>query len=421
MTGPAGADRMRPVCYVQVEMSTRPAPALEDRSAQAVAERLGQVAAGFEPALRPRVSRLLQAATDAIFQLTDLDLVRHEGDEQGSHSLAVWEELAPVMGETVNSVNTMLESAQQAFPPPEESDDLGDLDAAFGPSAGDSGAGPAAPQTAEEEISGLVAAVGSGLRRDVARLGERLRNPTVVADQWNLVSDLLEFRGRLRAGIGELIFELASRVGESDRRAVVPGYAAELEAGVLLRKAATNLSYLFRGHGRRIAASADDRIGAVLAEALKDLQGFSRTQALPSLRTADKRIFLETRARLRELHRQQPLDAREIKLATENLARFLDSLSVISRRESLRLHDREHLAAAGRDLERAVAARGDPARARALLVEAVAAAQGLYGRDAQLDAYLRGQRHFPVEWLADAEVDGELVRFGRVVAGVESP
>jgi hypothetical protein len=393
----------------------------EDQATQAVAERLRRVAGRFEPALRVRVGGLLAAASEAILQLTDLDLVRHEGDEQGSHALAVWEELAPVMGETVNSVNTMLAVAQEAFPAPAESDDLGDLDDAFGPSAGAAAREPQKTLTTEEELASLVAAVGSGLRRDVARLGERLRNPTVVADQWNLVSDLLEFRGRLRAGIGELIFQIATSVDEATRPEVIPGYAAELLAGVLLRHAATNLAFLFRGHARRIGAASDERIGAALAEALKDLHAFSRTQALPSLRTSDKRIFLETRARLFQLLQQKPFDSREIKQATENLARFLDSLSVISRREALRLHDREHLAAAGRSLEQALAARSDPRKSRTLLAAAVESAAALYGRDAQLDAYLRGQRHFPVRWLADPEVEGELERVGALLGGIEAP
>jgi hypothetical protein len=277
------------------------------------------------------------------------------------------------------------------------------------------------PETPEEEIAGLVAAVSSGLRRDVSRLGERLRNPTVVADPWNLVSDLLEFRGRLRAGIGELIFQIASSVSETDRAAVVPGYAAELESSRLLREASTNLSFLFRGHGKRIAAASDDRTAPALADALKDLHSFARTRALAAFRTADKRIFLEARAQLITLAKATPPSPREIKLAVENLARFLDSLSLISRRESLRLHDRAELAAAGRNLEQAQSSLADPPRARVHLVAAVRSSGRLYGRDLVLDAYLRGQRHFPADWLSDAEVPGELQRFGGLLAQISPP
>jgi hypothetical protein len=394
---------------------------LEDQANLAVEERLRLIASDFDPELRKRVTMLLMAAAEAIFKLADLDLVRHESDaeEHSSHSLAVWEELAPVMADTVNSSNALILTAQTAFPPKAHTDQVDDLDAAFGPTGGD-----AAPvegeQSYEEQIASLVDAVSSGMRRDVTRLGERLRNPTVMADPWNLISDLLEFRGRLRAGIGELIYQVCLMSDENVERAqVVPGYATDLEAAVLLRAASTNLSFLFRGHARRISGSSEDRIGAALADALKDLSSFSRTRALQALRTSDKRIFLETRDTLSRLVKTGG-PAAQMKAAAENMARFLDSLSVISRRENLRLHDRARLAGSGRLLESAQEAlgAGDLLRARLHLVEVVRWTWALYGRDPQVDAYLRAQRHFPVDWLADPEVEGEVERVMGLLAGI---
>ena len=266
----------------------------------------------------------------------------------------------------------------------------------------------------------MVSAVSMGLRRDVARLGERLRNPSVVSDTWNLISDLLEFRGRLRAGIGELIYQLASTVEEVERIKVIPGYASDLAQALLVRNAATNLAFLFRGHARRIAAAPDDRLAAVLAEALRDVHAFSRTRALPALRTADKRIFLETREQLHALSLENPLRPREVRLTAENLARFLDSLSMVSRRENLRLHDRQHLAEARAAVELARQTT-EASSVRAGLVRSVAAASALYGKDAQLDAFLRAQRHFPSEWLADTELPAEVTKLGNLLAAIPAP
>jgi hypothetical protein len=140
------------------------------------------------------------------------------------------------------------------------------------------------------------------------------------------------------------------------------------------------------------------------------------------LRTADKRIFLETRARLVQLSADaQRRGVRAAREVVENLARFFDSLSVISRREILRLHDRAQLAAVGRHIEAARSSLGDPFLARDRLTSAVAAADSLYGRDPQLDAYLRGQRHFPVEWLADGEVAPEVDRLAGLIMGIAQP
>jgi hypothetical protein len=103
------------------------------------------------------------------------------------------------------------------------------------------------------------------------------------------------------------------------------------------------------------------------------------------------------------------------------MARFLDSMSVVSRRENLRLHDRAQLAKVGRHLEAAQFNLGMPEVARSELMDAVHSASRLYGRDVQLDAYLRAQRHFPVEWLHDPEIQLEIERFGSLIAGIPTP
>jgi len=394
----------------------------DDPAGLGVDRRLAEVVQRFDGPLRERVSILLHAAADAIAKLTELnDLVRFAADEeQGGHTLALWEDLAPVVGSTVEFVNEVIAGASAQFPSAAEADEEDDLDAAFGPSA-DAPAAEDEPRTPEEEIASLVAAVCSGMRSDVTRLGDRLRNPTVMSDPWMLIQDLLEFRGRVRAALGELIFQVCTLVMEVDRETVVPGYVSELSNSLLVRQATTNLAFLFRGHARRVAAASEDRIVTVLQDALKDVHAFSRTRALPQLRTSDKRIFLETRATLYRLAKVQPPPALEIRQAVENLARFLDSLSVVSRRESLRLHDRAQLARAGRHLEAAQFNLGTPEVARGELADAVKAAAALYGRDQQLDAYIRSQRHFPGEWLNDPELTVEISRLRTILAAVAAP
>ena len=395
----------------------------EDVAAQEVETRILEITQRFDDALRERVTRLLLSAAESILKLADLDLVRHEADEErGGHTLALWEELAPVMGSTVGQVNEFIAGAQDQFPPPAaEADDVDNLDDAFGPSPGGAQAEEQAPKGQEEEIASLVSAVSSGMRRDVANLGNRLRNPQVMSDPWMLISDLLEFRGRVRAGLGELIYQVCTFVAETDRQDVVPGYLNDLDNGIMVRHATSNLAFLFRGHTKRIGAASDERVLGALQDALKDLHAFSRTRALPALRTSDKRIFLETRANLYRLVKETPPKSREIKNSVENLARFLDSMSVVSRRENLRLHDRAMLAKAGRHLEAAQFNLDTPELARQELIDAVHSAAHLYGRDAQLDAYLRAQRHFPVDWLHDPEISLEIERFATLLSGIAPP
>ena len=395
---------------------------IADQAALAIEQRLVQVVQGFEEPLRGRVTMLLWLASEAIVKLADLDLVRYEADEeQGGHTLALWEELAPVMGTTVQHVNDVIDGVAAQFPAPAERDGKDDLEAAFGPGWGSVPVDGGVEASLEDQIAALAAAVSSGMRRDVTRLGDRLRNPTVMSDPWMLIQDLLEFRGRVRAAIGELIYQVCTFVAEVDREEVVPGYAAEMANSLLVRQATSNLAFLFRGHAKRIAAAPQERILAVLQDALKDVHAFSRTRALHYLRTSDKRIFLESRASLHRLAKATPTPALEIRQGVENLARFLDSMSVVSRRENLRLYDRAQLARAGRHIEHAEVNRTSAETARAELMEALKAASALYGRDPQLDAYLRAQRHFPADWLLDGELALEIARLRGVLAGVAPP
>src|SRR6266852_4443047 len=100
----------------------------DDQAALAVEGRLLEVAQKFDETLRERVTRLLLACAEGIIKLAEMELVRHEADEeQGGHTLALWEELAPVMGETVQHVNDLIANASAQFLPPPEKANLDNL------------------------------------------------------------------------------------------------------------------------------------------------------------------------------------------------------------------------------------------------------------------------------------------------------
>ena len=279
--------------------------------------------------------------------------------------------------------------------------------------SGPNAAGAAASPTEIAQRRGRAGAAGGGgpppgLRGDVAAASaERLRNPAVMADPWHLISDLLEFRGRLRAGIGELIFQVASRVGEDERAQVVPGYQADLDAAVLVRAAATNLSYLFRGHNRRIAAAADDKVHAALQRCAQGSGGLGEDpRARRRCELADKRIFVESQGReARTRFAGQPGRGARDPPGGRGPGPLSRLCSVISRRENLRACTiAPSVAGAGRMIESGwqtrPRARSDWCAARLQLsgssVGAVVVALWLRRDPQRLDspgcAY---QRHFP--------------------------
>src|SRR5438270_5216837 len=130
--------------------SRKPVQPERDDAVRMVERRLRELAERFDAPLRERVTRLLSTASEAILKLADLDLVRHEADEeQGGHTLALWEELAPVMASTVEHVNELIASAGEQFPPPPEKEAVEDLDQAFGPGSADGGEAEQAPRSTE--------------------------------------------------------------------------------------------------------------------------------------------------------------------------------------------------------------------------------------------------------------------------------
>ncbi len=93
----------------------------------------------------------------------------------------------------------------------------------------------------------------------------------------------------------------------------------------------------------------------------------------------------------------------------EELDGLVRSLSAVNQRQVLIINDREVWAACGVRLERAMGLLdSDPANAARLLAEAAAIGQSLYGREANMDAFLRKARKAPLASLTGPELRATL-------------
>jgi hypothetical protein len=114
---------------------------------------------------------------------------------------------------------------------------------------------------------------------------------------------------------------------------------------------------------------------------------FCASAAFTSLRLSDRRTTHSFAKRLEHLHAAPaPAPARDL---AEDLARFVESLAAISRREMLVLHDREAVRACQQQLTAYLA--GDPAAPPASdepFFLALHLARALEGADPELDTYL---------------------------------
>lgn len=384
-----------------------------------LSERLTQVLDAIpDRAFAGRLRKVYLAAASAVARLGDMDLVKYETTSiEGAPDLSLWEEMAPVIRDTVMDVNALLTVIREHFPAHTPGGLADTLKSAI------EEAGPFPPGTLNQrrasEAESALQAVGQQLAQQITQLGERMRSPSVVSDRWNLLTDLQMFRTRFREMIGDLVYLSASAFGELHRRDVVPGFEEELRAAVLVRAAVSDLN---RVVGARLNAVEEATPEDVLWHAQhieRDLDAFGRTQAYRSLRAQDKRAIIEFRHELGKLTVRPAVAKAELLSSFGPFAQFVSSLQRVNNRDLLIAHDREVWAACGVKTEQAEQElRRDPGIAHAIFLEAVHEAQALYGRDLALDVFLRKAKKGLLDELEGDDFRAELDKFRELIASL---
>lgn len=316
-----------------------------------------------------RLRMVCDAGARAIAGMGELDLVQYEGsDTEESADLSMWEQVAPVIGSTISEVNTLTAQIEASFPPGELVMDGRQL-----------------------EVERAVSTAAMELKREVVNFGQRVRDPQVVGDRWNLITELQIFRSRFRDRIGRMVWEAATSLGECKRREVEPGYEAALGTTLVVRSMTADLRRKLHARIHRVGDAGPAEVVEQAQQVERELDAFGRTAAWRSLRAQDKKGILEFRSRLRALIAHgAPLKV-ELLGVLEPFIEFIDGFAEISRRELLVQHDQEALASIGLVLERAMATDAHDDRLAAFK-EALGIAQTLYGRSADFDTFLRAQR-----------------------------
>ncbi len=309
------------------------------------------------------------AAARTISQLGELDLVQYEEpDVDGTADLSMWETVAPIIGSTISEVNTLSAQIEASFPVGERLTDPRHL-----------------------EVETVVQTASMELKAEVMNFGMRVRDPSVVGDRWNLITELQIFRFRFRDRIGKMVWEVANVFGELKRREVEPGYDQALGATLVVRAMTADLRRLMRV---RIHKVGDAQPGDMLAQAqqmAKELNAFGRTAAWRALRAQDKKGILEFRGKVRELIASGAPSKIDLLQLIEPFVEFVDGFGGINQREILVQHDQEVLASVGVALERAMSI-DSPGERLAAFKEAVDSGQALYGRSHDFDTFLRHLR-----------------------------
>ena len=333
-----------------------------------------------------RLRQVCHGAANALARLTDLDLLQYESPVTASSlDLSTWEEMAPVVAGTLSDVNAFIDlvRTQLSTKPTPRGIGLASLveDAVL-------------DDAARARLDEVLRQAATQLFEQVQAFGARVRDPSVVADRWNLLAEVQASRTRIREHIGTVVFDLVAPFADVERAEVVPGHAEEVAGAVG-----------GAGGGGRPAPGPGDRAATKLQQASaedvqwhaqhleQEMDAFGRTAPYRSLRAQDKRRLIEYRHEVRSMA-ALPLPAKaDVMEVCQRVLELVKSLAVVNQRTLLQRHDHEVWARSGVKLEQAETLLASDRRAAAVaLAEAVEIAAGLYGRSEPLDDLLRRAR-----------------------------
>lgn len=327
------------------------------------------IAAEPDPDFGARTRLVSLAAGRAIDAMGELDLIQYEEpDVEGSADLSMWETVAPIIGATIAEVNTLSAQIDASFP-------VGEL----------------LVEERMQQVTSSFQTAAQELKTEVMNFGMRVRDPSVVGDRWNLITELQIFRFRFRDRIGKMVWDAASAFGECKRREVEPGYDQALASTLVVRAMTADLRRLMRVRIHKVSEAAPTEMLAQAQQMEKELNAFGRTAAWRALRAQDKKGILEFRYKLRQMIAAGAPTKLELLELLEPFVEFVDGFGGISQREILVQHDQEVLASVGVVLERAMNTEAVDERLAAFK-EALDFGQSLYGRSPEFDAFLRNAR-----------------------------
>ncbi|HLL56006.1 MAG TPA: hypothetical protein VK447_20765 [Myxococcaceae bacterium] len=364
-------------------------------------------------AFAAKLRKVYFAAAQAITKLSDIDLVKYEtGTVDTAPDLSLWEEMAPVIRDTVMDVNGLLSAIREQFP------SQGGLEHALSSALEDTGShSPEARRI--RSVTQAMQATMMVIAQEITELGELMRNPNVVSDRWNLLAELQRFRSRFREQIGDLVYETASTFQEIRREDVVPGHAEAVSAALLVRATVADLRRVTGSRVKSIQDSDAEDVQWNAQQLEKELDMFGQTPAYGALRAQDKRAVIEFRQSLGELARRPNIGKPELLALVQPFAEMVASWDQVNRRQILIAHDREVLAACGVRLEHAESMlTKDPPGAARVMAEAALTAQSLYGRDAELDTFLRKSRKTSLSALTGKELQQTLETLRMLLANL---
>ncbi len=347
--------------------------------------------------LAGRLERVYRAAAVAIDQLGHLNIVKYEPTsvEEGGADLSLWETMAPALRDTVVDVNALVSAIKQAFPPPEQR--VGDGAWAPPPASVD--------ERLAQEVESVLNTCATRLAQRVGELGQRVRQPEVVSDRWELMAELQSFRADFRARIGDLVYLTAAAFEHVPREEVVPGHHIQVAAAAALRGAVADLRRSLQSRLEKLAPISSREVPTQARRLEEMLDAFAGMPSSLTMKTRDKRRLVGVRERLRELAAQPELESTAVQQLLGPLLEELGGVSSELTQYTLSAHDRAVWATCRAKLEQATLHLhlGSPGAER-VVREACTISEALYGRAPECDTFLRKVRMTTGQSLDDTQL-----------------
>ena len=249
-------------------------------------------------------------------------------------------------------------------------------------------------------------AVDYGLRSQLRDFDRRFEE----AIESKMVAQALEALDDTRASIGEGLFAIVVAVYSTfapqiDPSTVAPGYLSALESALLVRRGVADLSRVVDRDNAKLqegkAPAAEQQ--TCYDHVRKTLETFLGTPVFRAMRPAD-------RWELTKFHRTLGQESvTEGKLTCEGLAKYLESLSAVNRRDVLMTHDARTIAELRELLSNARAIiTMNLGMSAGMVRQAIALGDRLYGRSAANDDLLRAVKDAQPALATEGEVEATL-------------
>ncbi len=350
-----------------------------------------------DPQERMVAEAVVAAAYACLKRIHSLDFSLLERDRASGPTRSLWTATEVSIASIWHAVEE-LQHAGQSLVDDHESRFADDDDLSFDVSIeGDAGvvaqvvASSPSSKTVIDRIGETVWATSFVLKSEIDGFRKRLPSLLKVPDAWELLSDLQDHVGHIRAALQAILTGIyASLYPDAATRAVV-GASEEQDIELLAARELRQRIFALRDEMLTLEASLSSAPTsewlALLDRVVGLLDAFMFGPGFAWMRASDKRSFIKQHRSISEiLELWSPLRATPARRAVQNLARYLEALEVINQRECLVLHDRAALTVVVDKLEKANSA-PEVAR-REYIAAGLAALADAQGRDKTLDQLL---------------------------------